>query len=151
MEHLLDSLYSTSQILFLSYQSQFSHRNVIFYRRSKILVPHVSGQGYGMFVSERPINQATRTATCASQKRQITKNKNPLYLNKRGEIAHKCRHKRSYLLQPPQEGQLEEPDTATGLQPNQCLRPLQREMRQQVAGNLQNSHCTRGFEERGSS
>ena len=46
---------------------------------------------------------------CLTEKVEIAKNyKNPLYLNKRGEIAQRCRHKRAYLLQPPQKGELED-------------------------------------------
>ena len=43
---------------------------------------------------------------CLTEKVEIAKTfKDPLYLNKRGEIAQKCRHKRSYLLQPPDKGE----------------------------------------------
>ena len=46
---------------------------------------------------------------CLTEKVEIAKNySNPLYLNKRGEIAQKCRHKRTYLLQPPQKGEQED-------------------------------------------
>ena len=46
---------------------------------------------------------------CLTEKTEIAKNfKNPQYLNKRGEIAQKCRHKRIHLLQPPKKGEGEE-------------------------------------------
>ena len=46
---------------------------------------------------------------CLTEKTEIAKNfNNPQYLNKRGEIAQKCRHKRCYLLQPPKKGERED-------------------------------------------
>ena len=42
---------------------------------------------------------------CLTEKTEIAKNfNNPQYLNKRGEIAQKYRHKRCYLLQLPKRG-----------------------------------------------
>ena len=47
---------------------------------------------------------------CLTQKLYISKNsQNPQYLNKRSELAQKCRHRHRHLLQPPaRKGQAEE-------------------------------------------
>ena len=42
---------------------------------------------------------------CLTEKLHIARSlKNPLHLNKRGELAQRCRHKHSFLLQPPSRG-----------------------------------------------
>ena len=42
---------------------------------------------------------------CLTEKLHIARSlKNPMHLNKRGELAQRCRHKHSFLLQPPTRG-----------------------------------------------